>query len=340
MNWVRTKRIGAVLLALFLSVAFGSGLAWLVVRLLGERVPPVYDGYEIGVFLAVGAMVVLVIKDLLSAVLGTWSYIWHDDDSRPTTREISMWVIEAILTAAILTGVFGITKRDCPDNWDMCLREAPDLTRACFLDCIRNREVTYLTEHITQSKNEILEDHKIATLRGIASTPLLFENARTDGESHLDERSHGVALQPGHVHQLWRIVKVLNEACSSPNRDVTLRVVGSPSRAPFLGRHTTESDDLNLQLANLRARVVSTKLCEVLEDAGLGGVTVVAHEWKEFKEIRRSAFPGVDHISLEDPEHQARSVFVALDAPSACFRESKPMKEEDTCPRESDPPTS
>ena len=341
MTWMRVRRMAWVLVVLFASTGAGWVIAQVVLEVLGKKVWLIEDGYEIGTFLALGGMVLLFIKDLVSAALSTWSYIWSDDGSHPNPREISVWTIEATVAIAILTVVFDAPKLgECPDDWKTCVHEANDLSRSCFVRCMRDLEVDYVKTHITRSKNEILEDHKITTLRSIASTPLLFENAQTGGKDDIDEESRGVALQADHIHKLRRIARVLDDACSSPNRDVTLRVVGSPSKARFRDKPPEESDRLNLRVANLRAKVVGAALCEVLEESGLGDVSVVAHEWKVFAEIQHSAFPGVDHISLKDPEHQARSVFISMDAPSACFRDSKPMKEEDSCPRKPTPPTS
>lgn len=45
---------------------------------------------------------------------------------------------------------------------------------------------------------------------------------------------------------------------------------------------------------------------------------------EEFEKMRRSAFPGVDYLALADPRHQARSVFVEVANPSACFDNPNP----------------
>ena len=193
---------------------------------------------------------------------------------------------------------------------------------------MRDREM----DHLALVKNDILNDHKEARLRSLASTPLLFPNARLDGKAELSESSHGIALQLGHEDYLRRFAKVLKEACPLP-QNTTLRVVGSPSEAPFRGKDDDQSELLNLGVANLRAKTVSDGLNDALAEAELGGVEIVVHKWCSFEEIERSAFPGVDHLALKDPQHQARSVFVEVIDPSACFVESRPVKlKEKECP--------
>lgn len=338
MSWERLRRMATVLLALFASVGAGWAIAELVLLILGDKVQLIEDGYEIGTFLALGGMVLLFIKDVLSAVLAAWSYIWNDDYSRPSPREISVWAIEATVAAAILFVVFGATKKDCPSDWNACVIEANDLSRACFLECMRDREVTYLTKHIMDAKIEVLQDHRLTALRNIASAPLLFYNARTDVGGGLSKASHGVSLQPGHADQLRRIAEVFKENCPQP-QNATLRVVGSSSEAPFRDEIKETSKALNVRAAHLRAKNVAPKLDGALNEVGLNGVRVelglVLGGGKEvsrppdapqqdFDEMRRSAFPGVDYLALADPQHQARSVFVEVVNPSACFEDPNP----------------
>ena len=225
------------------------------------------------------------------------------------------------------------SEEECPEDWETCIESADGLSSACFLQCMRDFEVDHLTAQITQAKNEIIGDHRVvahaAALMSIASTPLLFDNARTDGEGELHEGSHGVALQPGHTDQLRRIADVFKGACPQP-QNVRLRVVGSFSRASFRGQDPDKSDELNLQAAELRASAVAPAMKEALAKVGLGDVSVNAVTWQEllpeqeFVAIRRSAFAGVDYLGLADPQHQARSAFVEVVDPWACFATLKP----------------
>ena len=225
------------------------------------------------------------------------------------------------------------SEKECPKDWETCIEKAEGLSSACFLQCMRDVEVDHLTAQITQAKKEIIGDHRVvaraAALMSIASTPLLFDNARTDGEGELHEDSHGVALQPGHADQLRRIADVLKGACPQP-QNVRLRVVGSFSLASFRGQDPDKSDELNRQAAELRASAVAPAMKEALAKVGLGDVSVNAVTWQEllpeqeFVAIRRSAFAGVDYLGLADPQHQARSAFVEVVDPWACFATLKP----------------
>lgn len=330
----RALRIGASLIALATAVALGWAIAYWGVSLLPKDndwfgKPPL-GRFDVGVVLATVGIVLLVIKDLLFALLKIWSFIWSGQTPGPTLSDALIWLIEAAVAALILTVVLAGPSEPCPEDWKTCVTSADSLSPKCFLKCMRTREM----DHLTLIKNQILNDHKAARLRSIASTPLLFPNARLGGETTLNKKSRGVALQPGHADQLRRFAKVLEDACPNP-QNATLRVIGTSSKAPFRHKTPEESKGLNLALANLRAETARGKLCDVLAGVGLRNVAVVAHEWAEFDEIERSAFPGVDHLALRDPEHQARSVFVAVEDPAACFIESKPVKEESTCSKRS-----
>lgn len=333
MNQVTQRGLRIVKSSFALSAAVGLG--WVIARLvllyLGDYVWRVIDEYEVGTLLAIGGIFLLILKDVLFALQKTWSYIVGGRASGPTLSEASVWVIEAMVATAILTVVSGAPDKECPNDWESCKKEADALSRSCFLVCFFEREVDYLTKHITQSKKEILDDHKIATLKGIALTPLLFENARTDGEDGLSEDSHGVAVQPDHRDQMRRIAKTLQTAC--PTRNVTLRTVGSPSLAPFRGKTEDESRELNLALANLRAGTAAHAMHQAIVSAGLGNVRIGTCEWEKFDDIQRSAFPGVDHLALKDTQHQARSAFIEVVDPPSCFAQSEPVKRKHICPK-------
>ncbi len=334
MNWkIRLRRIATALIALVIAAGVGIAIALLVIVPLGERLGYSADEQNVSTFLAVGAFMLLILKDSLLALVNTWGYIWNDEGSPPEPRETAVWLIEAIVAAAILVVVFGAPTRDCPRDWKTCVLEVDSLSPACFLKCMRDREINYLTTHITQFKTEILLDHKKATLKRVASAPLLFHNAQKDIGGGLSETSHGVALQPGHADQLRRIAEVFKENCTH-QQNVTLRVVGSSSEAPFRNETEEMSKELNVRAAYLRAKNVASKLDGVLNDVGLDDIEIdlglVVGGGREISEpsddpsqdfdgMRRSAFPGVDYLALADPQHQARSVFVEVVNPSVCF---------------------
>ena len=339
MNWkIRLRRIATALIALVIAAGVGIAIALLVIELFDDRLWRGADEHSVGTFLAVSGLVLLILKDSLLALVNTWGYIWNDEGSPPEPRETAVWLIEAIVAAAILVVVFGAPTRECPRDWKACVLQADGLSPVCFLECMRDREVNYLTAHITKSKTEILVDHKEATLKRIASAPLLFHNAQEDIAGGLSETSHGVALQPGHADQLRRIAEVFKENCTH-RQNVTLRVVGSSSEAPFRNETDDESKKLNVRAAYLRAKNVAPEIERMLAVVGLDDIEIelglVVGGGKEVSEpsddasqdfdgMRRSAFPGVDYLALADPQHQARSVFVEVVNPSACFVNPNP----------------
>lgn len=143
-----------------------------------------------------------------------------------------VWLTEAMVAVFILAIALERPPERCPESWQTCVTSTDGLSRKCALKCLGN----HLTAQITQTKNEILVDHKVARLRSIASTPLLFPNARLGGEDNLSQESHGVALEPDHFDQLRRIAQILQTTCQFPTSNVILRVVGSRSNAPFRGK--------------------------------------------------------------------------------------------------------
>lgn len=311
----RALRMGKSILALSIAIALGWAIAKEVADSHEGVIWSAIAAHDIGTLLAIGGVFLLILKDLLLALLKTWSYIWSGPGPGPILGEASVWLIEAMIATFILGVVLDRPRAEaCAESWDACIARADGLSQKCFLKCI-------IDNHKALAK--------VATLSRIASTPLLFTNARTGAQTELSEESYGVALQYGHADQLHRIVEVLRDACPRP-QNATLRIVGSFSDARFRGKTPEESNTLNLKAANLRARVVEVALRKALlanKASGLDKVELHRVELpedlkkpKDFAKVRRSAFPRVDYLALTDPQHQARSVFVEVEDPWACFR--------------------
>ena len=309
----RALRMGKSILALAIAIALGWAIAKEVADSGEGVIWSAIAAHDVGTLLAIGGVFLLILKDLLLALLKTWSYIWSGPGPGPILGEASVWLIEAMIAAFILGVVLDRPTEACDESWNACLARVDGQNRRCFLECI-------------------LESHKaaakVATLSRIATTPLLFHNVRTGAQNELSEESYGVALQYGHADQLHRIVEVLRDACPRP-KNAILRIAGSFSNTRFRGKTPEESYALNLKAANLRARVVELALHEVLLANKASGLDKVElhrvelpedpKEPEEFAKIRRSAFPRVDYFALANPQHQARSVFVEVEDPWACF---------------------
>ena len=294
----RVLRTGGAILALLAATVLGAVIA----KAISDGFPNVAksaadQGYETGTLLAIAGFVLLVVKDLLLATKKTWSYIWDGKTSGASLGEASIWLIEAMVAVAIVCATFSSSQEPCPEKWKKCVTTADGLSRKCLLECMQYRHVDHFTTQITQAKDQILEDHKVVAnveaLKGISTTPLLFHNVNRRSEDDVSENSFGIEPQLGHIEQLRRIAEVFKRACPHPKK-VIIRVVGSSSMAPFRGETKKRSDELNLQAANIRAKVVKPALQDALTEARVEGVEIVAHEWGSFPEIRRSAFQGVD----------------------------------------------
>lgn len=153
MNWARVKRVATSLVILTTAAALGSAIVNLI---FGSRDFPDLGRYEVGTWLAIGGIWLLIVKDLLLALLKTWSYIWDGNEAaHPKSGEAAVWLIEAIIASAILTVALSGPETDCPSDWTTCVEKASSLSPGCFHTCMRDREVDHLTAQITQAKDEI-----------------------------------------------------------------------------------------------------------------------------------------------------------------------------------------
>ena len=314
----RLKRLAlsviVALLAFFVGRLFGGFLVTRPFEVVGTNVE-----LDAGTVLAIVSFIVLIFKDGLLTIQRLGHYIW-------TGESLSIGEAFVLLAAStVATAIFSVIvlsrPPECPTNWTDCV-SSDELDPHCHGNCI----VAYGLPHVEQEIRVAVErSRKRSLLASIASSPLLFENAETgrprtdDGELHIDEKSHGISLQPDHQNQLRRIVALFQGACPQPEH-ATLFVIGSSSEARF--KNTTEriSDELNKRAAELRASNVKEALRVALDSAGLRDkVEVQVMPWSDYSSIERTAIAGVHYDSLLDPQYQARSVIVRVADAEACW---------------------
>lgn len=158
--------------------------------------------------------------------------------------------------------------------------------------------------------------------------PLPFENAKLAPRQSPDESwrlsldSKGVRLTPAHEIALNTFVQAFTPCAKVEGRPVQVRVVGYASTRQFVdqdGRPLPNSDALNLQAANLRARGVVSYLRNSVKGFGIDQGFNIDHEpWKSFDGMQR---PFVDRSeALQGTEQEAlnRSVVVQVHDAGGC----------------------
>ena len=141
---------------------------------------------------------------------------------------------------------------------------------------------------------------------------LLYENARLTDDRDITENSFGVKLARRHLGRLDALANAFG-ACHRPNDPVEFRVTGYSSTAEFRfqpsGRRLSNSDELNLKAANLRAQIVGT----YLESEGF---TVQTVQWPQGHDLQRPYLddirPGIDQQALN------RTVMIELVSAGVC----------------------
>lgn len=144
---------------------------------------------------------------------------------------------------------------------------------------------------------------------------LLFENARLDEIGDVSERSAGIRLTPAHQRRLDAIVRAFRP-CNTGRR-VEFKIHGFSSTAEFQARSAEgeeplrETDNLNLETAKLRAKVVADYLSER---------EFTAEPVEISPDLDAMARPYVDDaVSGEtDQEGLNRSVFIEVVSAGAC----------------------
>ena len=149
----------------------------------------------------------------------------------------------------------------------------------------------------------------------VSNFTLLYGNARLNKYEDITEDSVGVRLAPRHERRLERIAVAFKACQRETGSPVKFGVTGYSSTAKFQRENPnrrvgmSNSDDLNLETANLRAKVVADYLR--LED-----FEVELKQWKFFENLRRPYLddspPGTDKEALN------RTVFIEVLHAGAC----------------------
>lgn len=143
---------------------------------------------------------------------------------------------------------------------------------------------------------------------------LLYENARLNDDRDITEDSFGVKLARRHLKRLDVLANAFGP-CNRPNDTVEFHVTGYSSTAEFRfqpsGRRLSNSDELNLKTANLRAQIVGA----YLKSKGKG-FTVRTVRWPQGHDLQRPYLddvrPGIDQQALN------RTVMIELVSAGAC----------------------
>ena len=149
----------------------------------------------------------------------------------------------------------------------------------------------------------------------VSNFTLLYGNARLNKDEDITYESVGVGLAPRHERRLERIAVAFKACQRETGSPVKFGVTGYSSTAKFQRENPdrrvgmSNSDDLNLETANLRAKVVADYLR--LED-----FEVELKQWKFFENLRRPYLddspPGTDKEALN------RTVFIEVLHAGAC----------------------
>lgn len=142
---------------------------------------------------------------------------------------------------------------------------------------------------------------------------VMFENARVDDGPWLSEESRGITLSTEQGEKLTKFARAL-VACATPAQ-VRLKVQGYSSTREFQG--ASNSDDLNLDAANLRAEVVRAHL--VAEGANEKNNVHVRHDpWRRYAEIQRPFKDAEGFSGITDQEQLNRVVYIELQDAGGC----------------------
>ena len=148
---------------------------------------------------------------------------------------------------------------------------------------------------------------------------LFYENAHLDPGNSLSEGSHGVRLTDEHEARLESLAVAFAPCAKPPDHVVNFKVRGHSSTAEFKKFTSDKSNALNLEAANLRAKVVA----EYLDQSGFVADSL---EWNSYDAIDRPYSDSSELISGEtDQEALNRSVFVQVADAGACDKRKRPV---------------
>ena len=159
---------------------------------------------------------------------------------------------------------------------------------------------------------------------------VLFDNARLQPKNGgrspsqaLTESSPGIALTASQGAELDKLAAALL-ACAEPSQPVRLKLRGYSSTRAFVdetGTRLQNSNELNVQAANLRAKVVKDRLASQGVRAD-GGLDVEYQTWRTYADMARPFLDSGDSFRSTAQEQLNRVVFVELQDAGACQRDT------------------
>lgn len=148
---------------------------------------------------------------------------------------------------------------------------------------------------------------------------LFHENARLGPGNSLSEDSSGVGLTAEHEARLRSLADAFAPCAKPPGHAVEFEVRGHSSTAEFKMLPETESNGLNRDAANLRAKVVADRLER-------SGFVAKPKEWESYDAIGRPYLDSSELLSGEtDQEALNRSVFIQVVDAGACDKRKGPV---------------
>lgn len=155
----------------------------------------------------------------------------------------------------------------------------------------------------------------------LVSFPLMFENAglKADGKQ-LDFRKGEICPTEAHQKRLRQLVEAF-KPCAK-NSFVKFAVEGHSSTARFRDAHgkpVAATNELNLVVANERARGVGAYLKKLAREAGPDyGFEINIVEWQTFEQMRRPYLDNSAPLTGENQGALNRTVLVELHEAGAC----------------------
>ena len=156
-----------------------------------------------------------------------------------------------------------------------------------------------------------------------------FDNARLNMDptgalaplQRLTKDSDGIALSQEQQQRLNTLADALR-TCALPDRRVRLRIQGYSSTREFVdagGQPMRDSQELNVEAANLRAKVVIDHLSAGEDD----GVDIDHAAWKGYPQMRRPFLDAREEFENTAPERLNRTVLVEIRDAGGCALDAR-----------------
>ena len=143
-------------------------------------------------------------------------------------------------------------------------------------------------------------------LQRVGAFPLLFQNARSDGQ----ELSHGVQPTADQFASWHNNLFGNNDRWpAAATEGIGYCVVGFSSPADFKGKPRSVSDDLNVCAAKLRADGIAERLVPFLKQYQ-NSPQVASCRWHSYSTMKRPRVLPDAHLELSDRHQISRSAFV------------------------------